>query len=460
MPAPMDPSRRRPDRPHAWFVPRPLRRFLELSAEMRPISLRFVDPSLERSFQTAYFRESLPYIRLAHVMGIVLWAAFGILADIVIVGDLGADLWLRYGIAVPVLVTSLAVTYTRGFPTFWREWMSFILLVNAGVWSTHRALVPTAPADWAYAGLMVILAFCYILSRLPFVYSSILGVVMIAYHNVVSLRIVHDTVREQWLADSFLISIAVIGMAAGYGLERNTRLVFLREQQLEGARRRADDLLRNTLPGSIVDRLQASDAGPEDVQIADGLEHVTVLFADLVRFTEHAALIEPRELVVVLDDVFTRFDGLADRFGMEKIKTVGDAYMAVAGAPDPRPDHAEAAAEMALGIIGLLEDARWPTGERMEVRIGMASGPVVAGVIGRRKFAYDLWGDTVNLASRLESHGEPGRILVSESTYARLTDRYAFSDVAAVQLKGKGPTPARFLLGRIAETSMRDGVVG
>jgi class 3 adenylate cyclase len=283
---------------------------------------------------------------------------------------------------------------------------------------------------------------------------------MIAYHNAVSFWIVNDTVREQWLADSFLISIAVIGMAAGYGLERNTRLVFLREQQLEGARRRADDLLRNTLPGSIVDRLQASDSDPEDVQIADGLEHVTVLFADLVRFTEHAALIEPRELVVVLDDVFTRFDGLADRFGMEKIKTVGDAYMAVAGAPDPRPDHAEAAAEMALGIVELLADARWPTGEPMDVRIGMASGPVVAGVIGRRKFAYDLWGDTVNLASRLESHGEPGRILVSESTYARLTDRYAFSDEAAVPLKGKGPTPARFLVGRIAEASMRDGVGG
>ena len=169
--------------------------------------------------------------------------------------------------------------------------------------------------------------FCYILSRLPFAYSAIVGVLMIAYYNVVSYGIVNDTVRELWLADSFLVSIAVIGMAAGYGLERNERLVFLRERQLDRARRRADELLRNTLPGSIVDRLQAGDTPPQDAQIADGLELVTVLFADLVRFTEHASRIAPHELVVVLDDVFSRFDEVCDRVGMEKIKTVGDAYM-------------------------------------------------------------------------------------------------------------------------------------
>jgi class 3 adenylate cyclase len=418
---------------------------------MRPISLRFVDPELEGGFRSAYFRESLPYIRLAHVIGIALWASFGVLADVVIAGDLGADLFIRYGVAVPVLVISLAVTYSRGFPRIWREWMSLILLVNAGVWSTHRVVVSAAPPDWAYAGLMVILAFCYILSRLPFAYSSILGPVMIAYHNVVSYGILHDAGRELWLSDSFLGSIAVIGMAAGYGLERTTRLVFLRERQLERARRRADDLLRNTLPGSVVDRLQSADTAPGATQIADGLESVTVLFADLVRFTEHASRVSPHELVVALDDVFTRFDAVADRVGMEKIKTVGDAYMAVAGAPDPRPDHADAAAEMALGIMECVDDARWPTGEPMDVRVGLASGPVVAGVIGRRKFAYDLWGDTVNVASRLESHGEPGRILVSEPTYELLHGRYVFGDPCIVELKGKGPTRARFLLGRTAD---------
>ena len=444
----MDPSRRSSERSRAWFVPRPLHRFLEQSVEMRPVSLRFIDPALESDFQTAYFTVSLPYLRLAHVLGIVLWIVFVFLADIVIPGDQGADLVIRYGIAVPSLVISLGVTYTRWFPPHWREWMSFILLFNAGLWATHRVFVPVAPAEWAYAGLMVILMFCYILSRLPFAYSSIVGVLMIAYYNVVSYGIVNDTVRELWLADSFLVSIAVIGMAAGYGLERNERLVFLRERQLDRARRRADELLRNTLPGSIVDRLQAGDTPPQDAQIADGLELVTVLFADLVRFTEHASHIAPHELVVVLDDVFTRFDEVCDRVGMEKIKTVGDAYMAVAGAPDPRPDHADAAALMALDILDCLDGARWPTGESIAIRVGVASGPVVAGVIGRSKFAYDLWGDTVNVASRLESHGEPGRILVSAATHGLLLGRFTFSEPTTVELKGKGPTEAWFLLGR------------
>ena len=162
MPAPMDPSRRRPDRPRAWFVPRPLQRFLEQSVEMRPISLRFVDPELETDIQAAYY------------------------------------------------TVSLGVTYTRWFPPHWRGWMSLILLFNAGLWSTHRVFVPVAPAEWAYAGLMVVLMFCYILSRLPFSYSAIVGVVIIAYYNVVSYGIINDTVRELWLAHPRLVAVELL----------------------------------------------------------------------------------------------------------------------------------------------------------------------------------------------------------------------------------------------------------
>ena len=443
----MDPSRRRPDRPRVWFVPRPLQRVLEQSVEMRPISLRFIDPALEADFQTAYFTVSLPYLRLAHVLGIVLWVVFVFLADIVILGDQGADLVIRYGIAVPVLAISLGVTYTRWFPPHWREWMSFILLFNAGLWSTHRVFVPVAPAEWAYAGLMVVLMFCYILSRLPFSYSAIVGVVVIAYYNVVSFGIVHDTVRELWLADSFLVSIAIIGMAAGYGLERNERLVFLRERQLDRARRRADDLLRNTLPGSIVDRLQAGDTTPQDAQIADGLEQVTVLFADLVRFTEHASRIAPHELVVVLDDIFTRFDEVADRVGMEKIKTVGDAYMVAAGVPEARDDHAEAIAELALRIRDHLA-TNSVVGRRLSVRIGINSGPLTAGIIGTHKFSYDLWGDTVNTASRMESEGVPGAIQISPASYELIKDRYVCEPRGPIDVKGKDPMDTYLLISR------------
>ena len=273
---------------------------------------------------------------------------------------------IRYGIAVPSLVISLGVTYTRWFPPHWREWMSFILLFNAGLWSTHRVFVPAAPAEWAYAGLMVILMFCYILSRLPFAYSSIVGVLMIAYYNVVSYGIVNDTVRELWLADSFLVSIAVIGMAAGYGLERNERLVFLRERQLDRARRRADELLRNTLPGSIVDRLQAGDTAPQDAQIADGLEHVTVLFADLVQVHGARVAHRParagggarRRVHAVRRGGRPRRDG-EDQDGRRRVhggrRCAGPAARSRRrGRPDGAGHHGTAST-----------DARWPTGEPM-----------------------------------------------------------------------------------------------
>jgi class 3 adenylate cyclase len=182
--------------------------------------------------------------------------------------------------------------------------------------------------------------------------------------------------------------------------------------------------------------------------VADGLDDVTVLFVDMEGFTQQAALTTPDVLVAALDDLFSRFDAIADRWGLEKIKTVGDAYMAVAGAPEPRADHADAAAEMALAMQDALAEARWPSGEPIRARVGLASGPAVAGVIGQRKFAYDLWGDTVNLASRLESYGQPGRILVSEATAGHLEGRFRLGPEQLIDLKGKGPTPARFLLGR------------
>jgi adenylate cyclase len=170
-----------------------------------------------------------------------------------------------------------------------------------------------------------------------------------------------------------------------------------------------------------------------------------VLFADLVGFTERAAHMDPDELIVTLDEVFGQWDQLADRFGLEKIKTIGDAYMAAAGEVEARGDHAKAAAEMAIEIRDDLSLLSWPNGAPMSVRIGIASGPVIAGVIGRRKFAYDIWGDTVNAASRLQSTAPPGTIQVSDAVYRGLRDGYVFSDPYELDLKGKGATQVHIL---------------
>ena len=209
---------------------------------------------------------------------------------------------------------------------------------------------------------------------------------------------------------------------------------------------RSEGLLLNVLPKAIAERLKR-----EPGVIADAHEEVTVLFADVVGFTPLTERTEPARVVGLLDEVFSAFDALAARHGLEKIKTIGDAYMVAAGLPEPRPDHAEAMAEMALDMLDAIKQLCEPLGLDLPIRVGIDSGPVIAGVIGRDKFIYDLWGDTVNTASRMESHGLAGRVQVSESTYRRLHSRYEFEDRGEIDVKGKGRRRAYLLVGREAE---------
>jgi adenylate cyclase len=214
--------------------------------------------------------------------------------------------------------------------------------------------------------------------------------------------------------------------------------VYQREQThraLEVERERSERLLRNVLPEPIAERLKHDEG-----VIAEHYDAVTVLFADLVGFTARSAAMEARELVSLLDRIFSGFDGLADAEGLEKIKTIGDAYMLAGGVPDPRPDHADAVARVALAMrdeiagIAASSDHGW-----LAIRIGIDTGPAVAGVIGRRKFIYDLWGDTVNTASRMESLGTSGQIQVT----ARMAEALATGSVlrprGTIEVRGKGP---------------------
>jgi class 3 adenylate cyclase len=237
---------------------------------------------------------------------------------------------------------------------------------------------------------------------------------------------------------ALLTAVLLLGEAVRTrrALDREHRLL-LTEQE------RSERLLLNVLPGPIADRLKQG----EEV-IADDFPEVTVLFADLVDFTRRSRETTPERVVQVLDDLFSALDTLAERYQLEKIKTVGDAYMVVGGLPEPRPDHAQAVADMALAVREEVARHLDPAGEPLAVRIGIDTGPVVAGVIGRRKFSYDLWGDTVNTASRMESRGVAGCIQVTERTYRRLRDRYRFERRGPVQVKGKGRLVTWFLVAR------------
>jgi len=231
-------------------------------------------------------------------------------------------------------------------------------------------------------------------------------------------------------------------------LERNAAFAALERANAELAheRERADRLLHAILPRSVADRLKA---GPQ--VIADLHPAVTVLFADMCGFTELAGRSEPGEVVTLLDELFATFDLLASRHGVAKIKTIGDCWMAVAGLPEPRSDHAPAMAGLALDLLAEFDRLVARRGLHIRLRVGMHSGPVVAGVIGRERFAYDLWGDTVNLASRMESHGEPGRIHLSAATAALLGDAFVIEPRGPIQVKGKGPVHTALLAGRRRE---------
>ncbi|MGP1387382.1 MAG: adenylate/guanylate cyclase domain-containing protein [Thainema sp.] len=216
--------------------------------------------------------------------------------------------------------------------------------------------------------------------------------------------------------------------------------------QTREAQESAEKLLLNILPEEIAERLR------QDTHcIADRFESVTILFADIVDFTGLAAQIPPTELVNLLNQIFSTFDNLAEHYGLEKIKTIGDAYMVVGGLPKQRQDHAESIAEMAIAMQQAVQELNRPDGQPFAIRIGISTGPVVAGVIGLKKFIYDLWGDAVNTASRMESHGTAGGIQVTAATYELLQDQYVFEPRGEIAIKGKGKMHTYWLRGKTAK---------
>ena len=243
---------------------------------------------------------------------------------------------------------------------------------------------------------------------------------------------------------STMLALNVVGTAsiaftilASFAHQRNVALTALRAEQ-----EKSEVLLLNILPNAIADRLKAA-AQP----IADHFAAASIVFADVVDFTPLAQRLSPAEMVGMLDRLFSRFDALVERHGLEKIKTIGDCYMAAAGVPNPDPDHAPKAARLALDMrdeLAASEQAGLPA---LELRIGINSGPVVAGVIGTKRFLYDLWGDAVNTASRMESHGTPGEIQITRATYELLKDEFLCRRRGTIDVKGKGEMETWYLVG-------------
>jgi class 3 adenylate cyclase len=327
----------------------------------------------------------------------------------------------------------------------WSEFAVMLGVFVAGACLTAMTLI--APEH--HAGVLLLVFAAYTLLGLRCVHASgaaMAVTVLYAVSAVVDGRTPWPVTATNML---FLLGCNVIGAFVCYVLEQAARREFRHGRALSEERQRSENLLCNVLPTPVAQRLKSHSGA-----IADAHPDVTILFADIVDFTAYAAAVAPARLVHLLDDIFTRFDALAQKHGLEKIKTIGDAYMVAGGLSIHGFDHVRAIADLALEMLDSIRSVDAGDGRTLALRIGINTGPVVAGVIGKTKFAYDLWGDTVNVASRLESFAQPGTIQVSQSTYDRLRDYYAFSPRHHIRVKGRGELPCYLLLSRTATADL------
>ncbi len=259
-------------------------------------------------------------------------------------------------------------------------------------------------------------------------------------------RIPQDTgIQPRWALDmAFVLTTAgaclLIFLTVWYAMREVARA----EAAMEVEYSRSEALLTNILPATVAAQLK----DPAHGTIADRYDEASILFADIAGYTEQASTIPPTELVRFLDRLYTTFDRMVDRHGLEKIKTTGDAYMVVSGVPTPRGDHIEAIADLALDLTRAVSELRDPRGKPVPMRMGIAAGPVVAGVVGARRFFYDVWGDAVNVASRMESTDIEGRIQVPQNVFERLRHDFVLEERGEIQIKGKGPMRTWFLVSR------------
>ncbi|MEJ6021997.1 adenylate/guanylate cyclase domain-containing protein [Ramlibacter sp. PS4R-6] len=421
---------------------------MEAAYPYRLLTLRFHDRQAEAAFAA---ERALRLVRPFRWVVAIL-AALSLLVGVAITVIAPESTALLNRTLLPSLVLSAASLAVTWHPVFIARQQAVVgSVITLAVLATLNMAVQYPTERFLASGffLPAVQTFCiYALVGLRFPLAVALGWAMLAGYAAIA-HVVHGlagpALARQVLA---LVLVNLVGMLAGWQLEAATRRAFLGRRAVEHERARSEALLLNILPAPIAERLKNSPG-----TIAEAHPSVTVLFADIAGFTTWCATRNAASVVQMLDRVFTAFDALAARHGLEKIKTIGDCYMAAAGLPKAREDHAQAALAMAREMLAECERIARETGEPLQMRIGLSSGPVVAGVIGRSKFIFDLWGDTVNTASRMESCGEPGRIQCSAST-ARLLDGVALESRGRVEVRGKGSMEV-FLIGtRTAEAAL------
>lgn len=431
--------------------PTPFSAFLEM---LQHQPLKRFPPELEAAFYEDLYRRTIRFTQIAMLGGSIPIAAFALL-DIWAAPLSWSVFWaIRLGIVLlfGLLTLALQVPALKS----WFLWLTtaagFVFVLGVAIMIALSQPQETSFQVY-FVGIVIAIVGAPAIFGLLFWQSLILGIVSIGLYSWIAIAMqgllsTHES-RLQFLAAIFFLTGGLwVGVTHGYHNERLHRQNFLQsriiEQQRiesENLRERAEDLLLNILPSEIADQLKAQT---KPQIIAEDFPQASILFADIVNFTVISAQMTPTELVALLNQIFSHFDTLTDKYGLEKIKTIGDCYMVAAGVPRPRPDHAQALARLALDIRNY-SASHVIYDQRLSFRIGINSGPVTAGVIGRRKFIYDLWGDAVNTASRMESHGLGGEIQITEATYQLIRADFLCQPRGLLFIKGKGEMPVYLL---------------
>ncbi|HXD08559.1 MAG TPA: adenylate/guanylate cyclase domain-containing protein, partial [Anaerolineales bacterium] len=404
---------------------------------------------IEEQFQDDYYNNTRSSTRIALALGLFLYSLFGVM-DIYAVPLSRDTAWfIRFAIVAPVIVFVLIASYINLLQKYVQTLMSVAVAVSGlGIVFMIAVTRDTELGNRFYfTGLILICMWAYGLLRLRFWYAVLTNLIIMVGYEYASI-VVKQLLETQTglvlftMHNFFFLGANVLGIFTSYTLERYSRREFLQKYTIQKERDQSDKLLFSILPARIAEQLKL---GQET--IAEEFSSASVLFADIVDFTPISANFEPREVVDMLNELFSGFDRLVDKYSVEKIQVAGDGYMLAAGVPTPRKNHAVILAQLALEMLDYVKRQNFLGGRHpIEIRIGLNSGPLMGGVIGRKKFVYALWGDMVNTASRMESHGAKGKIQITRATYELIKDQFECEYIGEIDVKGKGKMEAWYLL--------------
>ncbi len=407
------------------------------------LTLNFKDPNLEEEYREHHYVKHRGVARVILVAALFFIAAFAYTDKLLVPENFIYMRFARFFVAIPVTIATLVLSFLPTIRKWWDAIFSLFVVVIFSCFLLISAL-NNLEGILLPQKLTLVIIVTFFIAGIRFAFGCAVAIAVFSIYAVyILLTQSQYSLIEHSSLQSVVFLLIFFAVYGGYILEKYSRTEFVNRKIIDEERQKSEQLLLNILPQTIAEELKKQPG-----IIANKHKKTTILFADIVGFTGYSSKMSPEELVKVLNAVFSIFDYKVEEYGLEKIKTIGDAYMVASGVPDGRRDHAENIADFAIDIEKKLKDFNRKSGYSIELRIGIHAGDLVAGVIGVKKFSYDVWGETVNIASRMESQGVPGEIQVSEDFYELLKETYEFERRGTVEIKGKGPMITYFLRGK------------